>query len=488
MDLITNFDEPENHFALLRTLGAGADELIFVSPYLSPNLHRLLAKLSISNVRRFRLITKLEPRSSSQLQTVEALKSLCLFFDDVRPDVEWIVSLAEPCLHGKIYIFLKESSPFAALISSANFTESGLRSNYEWGIAVRDREILSRIESSVSRLVVVHLGKEDIEALAEKKREYVTSRPGSEEMIDLDLSQLIDRPRVLSFPGGTTWIKPDGTPDEPVRVGDQYAEPERDLHFSKIRPAGVAVGHRVVVYGVGAHRLLSVYEVTGPPAQVTPEEIRIDPWKERWPWYVPARNLTSHFGSNWWHHNLYLRALVDEYLAAEPLGKVTAAGGRTVGALNRGSDKIRLDPFFAHFILERITQSDGMDTRVGHHPVPFSIPSSHSASQVKHINQFVPGISVDNFLSFVGSLEEEVLETRAGRSRFTVRVVDKGLEITPLSTRKPREHRRAFVQRVLDRFRETGSWNTSSYQFTVNASYQLALIHRFLLHRGKETL
>jgi hypothetical protein len=89
-------------------------------------------------------------------------------------------------------------------------------------------------------------------------------------------------------------------------------------------------------------------------------------------------------------------------------------------------------------------------------------------------------IPIKDFLSFVRSLEGQEIPTLAGRSRFTVRVVDNGLEFTPLSTQQPRGHSRSYVQRVLDRFRETGSLSTADYQFTVNASYQLALIERFL--------
>jgi hypothetical protein len=89
-------------------------------------------------------------------------------------------------------------------------------------------------------------------------------------------------------------------------------------------------------------------------------------------------------------------------------------------------------------------------------------------------------IPIDDFISFVHTLEGETIQTLAGRAHFTVRVLDNGLEFTPLSTNHPRGHTRAYVQRVLDRFHETGSLSTADYQFTVNASYQLTLIERYL--------
>jgi hypothetical protein len=91
-------------------------------------------------------------------------------------------------------------------------------------------------------------------------------------------------------------------------------------------------------------------------------------------------------------------------------------------------------------------------------------------------------LPIDEFVEFIQTLEGHVLTTRAGRSRFTVRVVDTGLEFTPLSTGTARSHRRAYIQRVIDQFLRTDSWSTSDYRFTVNASYQLTLIELYLEH------
>lgn len=91
-------------------------------------------------------------------------------------------------------------------------------------------------------------------------------------------------------------------------------------------------------------------------------------------------------------------------------------------------------------------------------------------------------IPIGAFLEFVRSLEGEVIPTRAGGSAFTVRVLEKKLEFTPTSSGTPRGHTFRYVQKVLDQFQETGSWTTTDYRFTVNASYQLTLIDRYLAH------
>lgn len=93
-------------------------------------------------------------------------------------------------------------------------------------------------------------------------------------------------------------------------------------------------------------------------------------------------------------------------------------------------------------------------------------------------------ISTDSFLAFCQSLEGQEVRTRAGRCRFTVRVVDGGLEFTLLS-RKTRRQTRQYVDGVLDRYDKCGSFTTTDYSdYTVNSSYMLTLIDRYLKSRA----
>lgn len=94
-------------------------------------------------------------------------------------------------------------------------------------------------------------------------------------------------------------------------------------------------------------------------------------------------------------------------------------------------------------------------------------------------------ISTDSFLAFCQSLEGQEVRTRARRSRFTVRVVDGGLEFTPLSRKTLRCQTRQYVDGVLDRFDKCGSFITTDYSdYTVNSSYMLTLIDRYLKSRA----
>ena len=91
-------------------------------------------------------------------------------------------------------------------------------------------------------------------------------------------------------------------------------------------------------------------------------------------------------------------------------------------------------------------------------------------------------ISTESFLKFCKSLEGEVLHTIARRAKFTVKVVDDGLVFIPDSSNKPLSpHKRNYVERVLVDFAKSdGSNKTTHYNgYTVNASYQLALIDKY---------
>jgi hypothetical protein len=96
-------------------------------------------------------------------------------------------------------------------------------------------------------------------------------------------------------------------------------------------------------------------------------------------------------------------------------------------------------------------------------------------------------ITVDSFRSGAAALAGELIETLHQRRQFTVRVLPngKGLEYTPRSTGKPREQRWTYVERVLDRFNETGSLHPADYtELTQHSSYVLAIVKRIRTPRA----
>ena len=81
---------------------------------------------------------------------------------------------------------------------------------------------------------------------------------------------------------------------------------------------------------------------------------------------------------------------------------------------------------------------------------------------------------------FAEQLQGQPLPTLGRRSSFVLEVSEDAFTYTPVTTNAPRRQTFVHASRVFERFRETGSLNTSKYtDLTVNSSYILALIKAY---------
>jgi hypothetical protein len=88
---------------------------------------------------------------------------------------------------------------------------------------------------------------------------------------------------------------------------------------------------------------------------------------------------------------------------------------------------------------------------------------------------------VDKLLDFASSLEGDQLKTAGGRATFTLRVVPRGIEVTPASSGKPRLVSREMIQLVLDEYERSRNLTPGQYQaITFDASYLLVVIARYI--------
>ena len=351
MILLTNFASSHNHLARLSDLAASSDELLVVSPFLARAPDRLLRRLEAPALKRLRLITAASTELRQQASTIASLNALRLYFAGAGTGVEFSVAIAER-LHGKVYVFFKNATPSAAILSSANFTERGLTTNFEWGLEINDPRTLSEITASLRKLPVRELSHRKIEELQSKLATLSFPVPPRSE-IDLFHEALVSAEEHAT--DATIWLKPSGVSENPVRPGDlRYAELNVRLNFSKVRPSGVSIGDHMVVYGVGARQLMGLFEITGAPKYATDEEQERFEWAERWPWHVEARNLAPVYSSQWWEHGLDIGRLQEQFRRNHPSAPLTATGGTSLGALNYGSDKLRLSNSFGSFLRRQI--------------------------------------------------------------------------------------------------------------------------------------
>ncbi|MES1181370.1 MAG: restriction endonuclease PLD domain-containing protein, partial [Flavobacterium sp.] len=331
--------------------------MIIASPFLMTDFSSFLKDINPIQLNSLVLITTLTPKSVDQIKKINSLISLIEFPSIKDKTIDCKVCLNNK-LHGKVYIFKKNGDYLSAIISSANFTDSGLSFNHEWGVEIFEKEtIISLEESILGSIEHYNVPFEEMHEMYKAALEFKSNsaREFSSD-IELNLTSYLSTPKQALDYGVNVefWLKPIGVTGQPVPEDRLFNNANDTLHFSKQRPNAIKRNDILIAYGVGSTKILSIYRVTSSPLHVSQEEIEEDDWLERWPWYVEAQNLTPNFGATWPKHNLYKNSLVDDYLMANPQKPLTAVGGQTLGALNFGKDKLKLAPDFAKFIIDKV--------------------------------------------------------------------------------------------------------------------------------------
>lgn len=75
----------------------------------------------------------------------------------------------------------------------------------------------------------------------------------------------------------------------------------------------------------------------------------------RWPWEVKAKNLCPEYSEKWNTFNNTISTIQASYKSLLPIIKNN--GGRTLGALNFGADKIQLTEQFVSHVINIIESS-----------------------------------------------------------------------------------------------------------------------------------
>jgi hypothetical protein len=94
-------------------------------------------------------------------------------------------------------------------------------------------------------------------------------------------------------------------------------------------------------------------------------------------------------------------------------------------------------------------------------------------------------LTADHLLQYASRLEGQRLTTAGGRATFTIRVLPRGLEVTPESSGNARIISLQIIQLVIDQYEQSRNLQPGQYQsITFDASYLLALIAHFLHERA----
>jgi len=329
-----------SHLQELKSLFSQSTEVTIASPFLSSQVYTLLDGLNFSKkLRSITLITVLASfdQSLSAPLTLNQFSKYCNDQNITRR------ILIDDKLHGKVYIFKTNSIPKCALVTSANFTHTGLNKNHEVGVMIDDSRSISELESNLIK-GCKEITFKDIQKIHQASINFVAAHPRKKTPKDAfsPWQYIKDESKSEHTNNREYYIKPVGWTKEPYT---EHKPLGQNLHFSKKRP-NVKVGDILICYAVGPKHLLGYYEVLTEPAYDTNEE--------RWPWYVKGRCLSPSFSNNFWNTGITLSKAVKRYQRIFPEQPMTSTGNTTLGALQWGSDKIKLDKTFSDYLISLI--------------------------------------------------------------------------------------------------------------------------------------
>jgi len=333
----------KNHLERIELTFLNADEIIVVSPFLSEDMS-FFPFGKIVHLKKITIITRLKPFTSDQFQKVEFLLHLFLFGKENNIEIEVLI---DNYLHAKVYVGLKNGVSIEAVITSANFNRHGLIINNEWGVILNDPIEISSMVMEIRKYVFLEpLSFSTILKMKQTADKHPRQKPEKE--VGLDLSNLLQiSPNPLNVSLKTTyWLKPIGVTGNAIPWGEPFGQKEYPLHFAR-RPKGVRIGDIMIAYAIGHGNILSIYEVSSTINKTTYED-------DRWPYYLIGKNLTPHYGEQWFKQNFDIHK---ERLSALNLGQfnLTPSGKNSFGRMNFGGDKMRLTPNFANYVIQKIT-------------------------------------------------------------------------------------------------------------------------------------
>jgi len=352
MKLITNSNPFENHLVKFTEFAKASDEIILMSPFLAHDLSTILKKEIIKKTKKLTIITCFNSNAyelSQKINFLFTLKKFCSSKDNFFIKID-------NKLHGKVYLFKKSGKFISGMVTSANLTLNGLNFNSEWGIIVNNQKFLSQIEKSILfNKNLINLTSQKLLVIKKEVENYLNHNPlPPKPNNDIDIKKFFSSRTNEEI---NYWLKPIGVTYDPITEDRIFNQKKLDLYFSKVKPSGVKIGDIIITYGVGVTKILSYYKVTSEPKHLSEKILKAAPQRERWPWFVWGDNLSVKYGEIWASKNLTLHNLVSEFQSIDITNVLTKVGGKTLGAFNRGLDKIKIRNEFAEYLIGKIEQN-----------------------------------------------------------------------------------------------------------------------------------
>lgn len=338
MKIINNNNTSNCHFDVLIDLIENAEELLIVSPFISSNFD-IVPQKHLKNIKKITFLTTLPKLYSEQEKKV----GFFLHYLSLAKQYNFnLTILIDNSLHGKVYIG-KSQNKYKAIITSANFTNNGLKVNNEWGIYLDDNNHVSKIWQTIITNPMIY------ELDSEKVHEYndlINSNKISPTKITVPaydfqppVSLITSNPSEDSI----CWLKPVGTKENPIPNSELYNTRIRDITFA-VKPKGLRKGNIVICYAAHRKHIVSVF--------VVEREWFNNTYSKDFPYSITGRNLYPYYGSEWFKMNITIDTIKAKVIANNQF-TITPKGGNDYRRLTQ-ADKMKVTPEYANLVMQEI--------------------------------------------------------------------------------------------------------------------------------------
>lgn len=349
-----------NHFEIINFLIEKSDFVSITSPFIMQDFESYFSSINIQNIK-FELITSCAPKGNEQLTKPFQIRN---FANTIKEKTNnWPDIHLNQKLHSKIYIFHKKNNKFCAVVTSANFTNSGLSQNHETGILTTSQDVIEKLESeSKNALEFVSLSDYQIDKMCQTVEIMMRNRRtlSKQEDIDIGLTNIISKFCTPSAgnrdiklrEGAKFFISVAGVSDRPILPKDKrkFNNPHSTIWFAK-EPKGMRLGDCLLEVAIGGKCFLSYYAVASQVFERTEEEKKENSDYARWPYYVYANNLSLNYGETWYEEPYYYDEVIKNFKHDNPNVYVTESGKDTIkGAISFGSSYFRITKEFGLYV------------------------------------------------------------------------------------------------------------------------------------------
>ena len=332
-----------NHYNVLVKYAAMADRMVIISPFLSPDMPGLLA--GMPSIKRIELYTNLDGygMASSVISSINGL------YEYGREQGIDIVVKYNDHLHGKAYLLYEGTESRGFLITSGNFTDNGLKHNHEYGVFLDNESLQIKLTDQISGLSWMGLSFKDVISLNKKAEEFMKEHTEAKQPV-FKVCDYISSRRKIMPDSCKYFVKPLGNADRPVNRGYTIID-DNYIGFSGER-SDISEGDFFVCHAVKTGNVLGICQVLG---NVQKESTDFE--GDRWNYKFMTECITEEYSTHWWDYDLKTFQLVREFNKSRKQEEhVTSRGTDSLGALQFGSQAVRVTREFVQFILDKIEE------------------------------------------------------------------------------------------------------------------------------------